>query len=91
MEKNLKIEWEYIMNNGNASPYVFRTRLERILKHTLKYAKNSNDSLLNKLCERINDKLKYISDQSNQTTDGILVSYTVLQQDFERVCNRLSD
>lgn len=82
-------EWENILTLEKASPYRFRTKLERSLNHTLKYAKMENNAYLEKLCDNINYKLNFISDQSNQTSDGCLKSFNVLKQDILVIKNEL--
>ena len=85
MRKQLFQEWSRILLSEKSSPYVFRTRLERALKHTLNYAGIESDSQMKGECTRLLDKLKYISDQSNQTSDGCLNSYKVLKDDMIRI------
>ena len=75
-----------LMSNGisfiNGGEELFRTKLERSLNHTVKYAKMENNNHLLELCNGIIYKLQYISDQSNQTSDGCLKSFIVLKQDI---------
>ncbi len=71
------------------SPYVFRTRLERIL-----YEINHNSILFKNikiinLYDSIMIKLKCLSDQSNQTPDGTLNSYLFLKNDLNELLNEL--
>ncbi|WMJ90285.1 hypothetical protein [Anaerocolumna sp. MB42-C2] len=80
MRENLNLEWMKIIEMKNESPYVFRTRLERTLNHSLRYAKEIENKELEDICDNMKDKLRYISDQSNQTSDGMLNSYVVLQE-----------
>ena len=82
MKKKLYQEWNSILLLEKASPYVFRTKLERVLNHTVKYANCEKDNQLLEACKLIEHKLKYISDQSNQTSDGCLNSFIVLKQDM---------
>lgn len=89
--KNIKIEWENILQMGNTSPYVFRTRLERAINHSDLYAKQTNNTILKELCEMIKNKLKYISDQSNQTSDGMLNSYSILKNDINKLLQSFSN
>ena len=39
MMKKICKEWDNILTLENASPYLFRTKLERSLNHTVKYAR----------------------------------------------------
>lgn len=80
--EDVKSEQNEILLLEKASPYVFRTKLERVLNHTIKYANCENDNQLLEACKSIVNKLKYISDQSNQTSDGCLNSFIVLKQDM---------
>lgn len=82
MKKRLYQEWDKILLLEKASPYVFRTRLERALNHTARYADCENDNQLSEICKLIAHKLMYISDQSNQTSDGCLNSFNILKQDM---------
>lgn len=75
MIKKICKEWDNILTLENTSPYLFRTKLERSLNHTVKYAKMENNNHLLELCNGIIYKLQYISDQSNQTSDTFLYWY----------------
>lgn len=85
MKKNLFQEWSKILLLEKTSPYVFRTRLERTVRHTLNYAEKGNDEQIRHKCKRILEKLQYISDQSNQTVDGSLNSYRVLKEEMVEI------
>ena len=82
MKNKLYQEWDNILKLERTSPYVFRTKLERVLNHTIKYASNEKNNQLLEVCKMISHKLMYISDQSNQTSDGCLNSFRVLKQDM---------
>ena len=82
MRKNLVQEWSKILLSEKTSPYVFRTRLERTIKHTLNYAEKEKDEQIVSRCKGLLEKLQYISDQSNQTADGSLNSYRVLKKEL---------
>lgn len=82
MKKNLVQEWSKILLLEKTSPYVFRTRLERTIKHTLNYAEKEKDEQIISRCKGLLEKLQYISDQSNQTADGSLNSYRVLKKEL---------
>ena len=85
MQKKLYQEWNNILLLEKSSPYVFRTRLERVIHHTIKYAKMEKNNQLLEACNRIVNKLTYISDQSNQTSEGCLNSFIILKQDIMNV------
>ena len=82
MRKNLVQEWSKILLLEKTSPYVFRTRLERTIKHTLNYAEKEKAEQIVSRCKGLLEKLQYISDQSNQTADGSLNSYRVLKKEL---------
>ena len=82
MKKKLCCEWDGILLLEKASPYVFRTKLERVLNHTVKYADSVKDNQLLEACKVIVHKLQYIADQSNQTSDGCLNSFIILKRDM---------
>lgn len=81
----LRQEWKDILQMDRTSPYVFRTRLERAILHLLKYARDCENSELLMECHKIQNKLKYISDQSNQTSDGTLNSFIILYSDMQNI------
>ena len=90
MKKNLIQEWSKILLLEKASPYVFRTRLERTIKHTINYAEKDNSDQITYKCKELLDKLQYISDQSTQTADGSLNSYRVLYKELLGIKELLS-
>lgn len=82
MKNKLYQEWNNILLLEKSSPYVFRTKLERALNHTIKYATMEENNQLLEDCKTIAHKLQYISDQSNQTSDGCLNSFIILKEDM---------
>lgn len=82
MKEKLAREWNKILSLEKTSPYVFRTRLERTIKHTINYANEKHQDGIKMQCRKVLDKLQYISDQSNQTSDGCLNSFIVLKEDM---------
>jgi len=79
------VQWQTLLNMSKERPYVFRTRLERLLLKTIKYATCTADNGLKELCISMKNKLSYLSDQSNHTSDGTLRSYIVLKDDMEAI------
>jgi hypothetical protein len=79
---NVKNDLQELLTLSKASPYVFRTRLERVL-YKLNHSNMYNNSLIKEKIEMIGLKLKCLSDQSNQTPDGTLNSFTILKKDLE--------
>lgn len=90
MKKDLCQEWDRILLLEKSSPYVFRTRLERVVNHTVRYADSESNNMLLNMCKNVRNKLQYISDQSNQTSDGCLNSYIVLKTDMVSIRDLLS-
>ena len=90
MKKDLYQEWNRILSLEKASPYVFRTRLERVVNHTIRYADSEKDNMLLNICRNVLTKLQYISDQSNQTSEGCLNSFIVLKADMVSIRDALS-
>ena len=84
-KQELLKDWNEILLMGKCTPYVFRTRLERIINKTQKYSEQVKDKELNEAGLYLLEKLKYISDQSNQTSDGCLNSFIVLKDDIIKV------
>jgi hypothetical protein len=78
MTINYQEEWNKILCMGNSRPYVFRTRLERLLLLTKNYSISMKKEGLTKLCDKVFNMLQYLSDQSNQNSSGELKSYNVL-------------
>ena len=90
MKKDICQEWNRILLLEKASPYVFRTRLERVVNHTIRYADSEKDNMLLNICRNVLTKLQYISDQSNQTSEGCLNSFIVLKADMVSIRDALS-
>ncbi len=84
MFKNNKILIEDLNNllNRNVKPYVFRTRLERTLERAKHLSIEQSNKELQSKCDKLLDKLNYISDHSNQTSDGSTKSYLYLKEDI---------
>ena len=87
MKQEILDEWKSLLQQEKTSPYLFRTRLERLLKYTDIYAKRTNNSILKQKIIETYSRLRYISDQSNQTSDGTLNSFLVLKEDFAEITN----
>ena len=82
-------DWSDMLQNSKSTPYVFRTRLERAIQKTDAFARLKSDVKLGNMAKEILDKLSYISDQSNQTSDGCLNSFNILKDDIENIKNYL--
>lgn len=90
MRVKLWEEWNNILLLEKASPYIFRTKLERVINHTIIYANREGNDQLLRDCQLITHKLKYISDQSNQTSEGCLNSFIILKEDFINIRTKLN-
>ncbi|MCR8852856.1 hypothetical protein [Lysinibacillus fusiformis] len=78
-----------LLSSKNSRPYIFRTRLERVLERLLNYSEKNNLTLLRNKSLEVKSKLSYISDQSNQTSDGSLKSFVFLESDIKQLPNYL--
>ena len=86
----IKQEISNLLDLEKARPYVFRTRLERVLLKVSNFASTASMTDLKIDCENLRDKLHYISDHSNQTSDGTLKSFTLLKQDIINLMGKVS-
>lgn len=78
-----------LLSSKNSRPYIFRTRLERVLERLLNFSEKNNLTLLRNKSLEIKSKLSYISDQSNQTSDGSLKSFVFLESDIKQLSDYL--
>lgn len=85
MKSSYEKKWEELLSQKKATPYVFRTRLERLLLQTISYANKIQNKKLENQCNDVRNKLEFISDQSNHTSDGVLRSYIVLEEDMNKI------
>jgi hypothetical protein len=84
-QKLMENELTNLLTLKDSRPYVFRTRLERTLERVYKYSDNEGFTKMRDLCLEIKSKLNYISDQSNQTSDGSLKSFLFLESDIKKL------
>lgn len=89
MRENMNELWYDLGKMNKVRPYVFKTRLNRAILRTKRYADERNDVSLKLLCDQLEMRMKYISDQSNQTSDGELRSFLVLKDDIEKIRNEV--
>lgn len=78
-----------ILQSGSLRSYTFRTRLERTLLRLVLYIENGEikghtEELLS-LCKSIRTKIDYISDKSNQNSEGELNSFSYFKQDLKKI------
>ena len=89
MQKTMITIWDELMEMSKVRPYVFKTRLHRAIIQTQKYSNEKNNGKLMELCQQLEEKMRFISDQSNQTSDGELRSYPVLKEDMQKIRNEM--
>lgn len=85
MNETISALWTELLQESRIRPYVFKTRLQRAIMETKKYCNDVSDNELLMLVARLEDNMRYISDQSNQTSDGELKSYALLYDDIEAI------
>lgn len=76
---------ENLLCSSNIRPYLFRTRFERNMLRTIKYAEEMNNDMLCDLAKKSLNKLKSITDKSNTTSCGMLRSYALLENDLRKM------
>lgn len=76
-----------ILGMKNERPYVFRTRVERGMLRIAKLSEKEGLNEIESLSKEIKDKLNFMSDKSNQTSDGTLQSYMFLKDDLCKIMN----
>lgn len=84
-KQNLINALNQLICTPNMRPFLFRTRFERNMIRLISYAKELHHEDLLDLAQSSLDKMRNIIDKSNTTSDGILRSYTLLQDDMERM------
>jgi hypothetical protein len=78
----VKEELTCVIDSKNQRPYIFRTRLERALLRIMALANDLNRADIKEDCNRIKERFAYISNESNQTSDGTLKSFICLEKDL---------
>lgn len=81
-------ELSRLLTLKNARPYVFRTRLERTLLRVNIFADIHKFNDVKACAGELLFKLSYISDQSNQTSDGVLKSFVFLESDIRHLLDK---
>lgn len=87
--KNAIHDLDMLFDLKNRQPYLFRTRLERTLVRLEEQAKKQNDIEMLEFCYEIMTKLNCISDKSNQTPEGTLKSFLLLEEDLIKLRQRV--
>lgn len=89
MENKILIEQlsDLIMTK-KSTPFLFRSRFERAMHHGINFYKNFNPLIALEFENTLN-KLKFISDNSNMTSDGSPRSYVVLVDDIKKLLKKI--
>jgi hypothetical protein len=89
----LNTQLDEIIESSSSRPYIFRTRLERLIIRLTFFESGVNldqrDVILN-ICNSIKNKINYISDKSNQNSDGELNSYGFFKDDLLKLKSLIS-
>lgn len=65
--------------------FLFRTRFERAMIKTKVLAQETNDCVLENCANDSLLKIRSIVDKSNNTSDGILRSFVILEPDIKKI------
>lgn len=76
-----------LLTESDTRPFLFRTRFERTMLRTIKYAEAENNYELCDLAKKALFKMKEIVDKSNTTADGQLRSFILLEEDISQLIN----
>ena len=71
-----------LLENSKARPFLFRTRFERTMIKLQSFARLVNDRTLEQEAANSLSKMRSIVDKSNSTSDGVLRSFGVLEDDI---------
>lgn len=66
-------------------PYLFRTKLERVLNRIINESEIEKSDYVKDFAIELKEKLRCLSDQSNQSTNGTLKSYEFLKNDINKL------
>ena len=79
-----------LLEDSKARPFLFRTRFERTMIKLQSFARLVNDNTLE--AEAINslNKMRSIVDKSNSTSDGVLRSFVILEDDICALLNMIT-
>lgn len=89
LKDNISAEFTELLSQNNVKPYIFKTRLERLLTRASTYATQQSRHDIVAEIEEIEAKIKYISDQSNQAPDGTLKSFSFLESDLKSLYSNI--
>lgn len=89
----LNTQLDEIIESSSSRPYIFRTRLERFIIRLTFFESGVNldhrDVIIN-ICDSIKNKINYISDKSNQNSEGELNSYGFFKDDLLKLKSLIS-
>jgi hypothetical protein len=79
-----------LLDDSKARPFLFRTRFERTMIKLQSFARLVNDKTLE--AEALNSlyKMRSIVDKSNSTSDGVLRSFVILEDDIRALLNMIT-
>lgn len=81
---NLLEQLSNLLTLKKSTPFLFRSRFERAMHQGINFYKDFKPSIAKEFEFTLN-KLKFISDNSNMTSDGSLKSYLVLSNDIKKL------
>lgn len=89
-KRNIIIELlNALLKEPQMRPFLFRTRFERAMIKTKVLAQETNDCVLENCASDSLLKIRSIVDKSNNTSDGILRSFVILEPDIKKIIKML--
>lgn len=79
-----------LLDNSNVRPFLFRTRFERTMIKLQTFAHLTNDQTLELEATNALNKMRCIVDKSNITSDGVLRSFAILENDIHSLLRYLT-
>lgn len=78
-----------LLEDSKARPFLFRTRFERTMIKLQSFARLVNDNTLEAEALNSLNKMRSIIDKSNSTSDGVLRSFVILEDDIRALLNMI--
>jgi hypothetical protein len=82
----LTTQLDEVLESRTSRPYIFRTRLERLIIRLTTFFESEGTPdqrvSIQTICASIKNKINYISDKSNQNSEGELNSYGYFKEDL---------
>lgn len=78
-----------LLEDSKARPFLFRTRFERTMIKLHSFARLVNDNMLEAEALNSLNKMRSIVDKSNSTSDGVLRSFDILEDDIRALLNMI--